>query len=73
MKQADGYVNEEKPNHVCRLMKSIYGVKQAARCCNSAMDCFLTSDGYRQIGADPCLCIKSIKRKNGKIDISSCG
>ena len=50
------------------MKKSQYGLKQAARCWNSAIDSYLKSDGYKQIGADPCLYIKSVKRQNGKID-----
>ena len=68
MKQPDGYVNEQYPNHVCKLKKSLYGLKQAARCWNSAIDCFLKSEGYKQVGADPCLYIKSVKQPNGKIN-----
>ena len=60
MKQPDGYVDEENPNHVCKLKKSLYGLKQAARCWNSAIDSYLKSDGYKQIGA--------VKRQNAKID-----
>jgi hypothetical protein len=37
MRQPDGYVNEELPNHVCKLKKSIYGLKQSARCWNNAI------------------------------------
>ena len=68
MKQPDGYVDKEKPNYVCKLKKSLYGLKQAARCWNSAIDSYLKSDGYKPVGADPCLYIKSVKRQNGKID-----
>ena len=31
MKQPPGYADKEKPDHVCHLRKSIYGLKQAAR------------------------------------------
>ena len=41
MKQPDGYIDKDKPNHVCKLKKSIYGLKQAARCWNIAIDTFL--------------------------------
>ncbi len=68
MQQPDGYVNEEKPDHVCKLKKSLYGLKQAARCWNSAIDNFLKSNGYKQVGADPCLYIKSVKQRDGKIN-----
>ena len=68
MKQPDGYTDEENPNHVCKLKKSLYGLKQAACCWNSAIDGYLKSDGYKQVGADPCLYIKSVKQQNGNIN-----
>ena len=67
MKQPEGYVNEQYQNHVCKLKKSLYGLKQAACCWNSAIDCFLKSEG-KQVGADLCLYIKSVKQPNGKIN-----
>jgi hypothetical protein len=55
MKQPEGYVDQERPDHVCKLNRSIYGLKQAARCWNSAIDTFLISNGYRKLNADPCI------------------
>jgi hypothetical protein len=52
MRQPGGYVNEELPNHVCKLKKSIYGLKQSARCWNNAIDTFLKSGGYKQKKSD---------------------
>ena len=66
MKQPEGYVNADKPNHVCKLNKGIYGLKQAARCWNAAIDTFLKGNGYKCSTADSCLYIKSIKEDNGK-------
>ena len=68
MKQPDGYTDEENPNHACKLNKSLYGFKQAARCWSLAIDRYLKSSGYKQVGADPCLYVKSVKQQNGKID-----
>ncbi len=72
MRQPDGYIDEERPDYVCKLKKSIYGLKQAARCWNVAIDTFLLSNGYRKCSADPCVYMKSVKRKNGKIDCHHC-
>ncbi|CAB4028310.1 Retrovirus-related Pol poly from transposon TNT 1-94 [Paramuricea clavata] len=54
--------------HVCKLKKSLYGLKQSARCWNSTLDSFLKSSGYKQVGADSCLYMKSVKLQNGKIN-----
>ena len=53
---------------MCKLNKSIYGSKQAAKCWNVAIDTFFLSNGYMKCGADQCVYTKSVKRKNGKID-----
>ena len=68
MRQPDGYIDNDKPNHVCKLKKSIYGLKQAARCWNSAIDSHLKSNGYKNSGVDPCVYIKSVRQSNGRID-----
>ena len=51
-----------------QLNKSIYGLKQAARCWNLAIDTYLKSNGHRKCSADPCIYIKQVKDKDGKID-----
>ena len=43
MKQPIGYEREGKEHLVCRLKKSIYGLKQSSRCWNSALDSHLQS------------------------------
>ena len=32
MSQPEGFVDPGRPNHVCKLKESIYGLKQSARC-----------------------------------------
>ena len=55
MKQPEGFVNPDYPNKVCKLRKSLYGLKQSARCWNEKIDSYLKSAGYKQNTADPCV------------------
>lgn len=64
MQQPDGYVDKTKPNMVCKLKKSLYGLKQSARCWNLSMDRFLKESGYRQSNADPCIYSKAVSGLN---------
>ena len=59
MELPEGFIDENHPNKVYRLQKSIYGLKQSARCWNSAIDKFLKDNGYTQSDADPCIYSKS--------------
>lgn len=68
MKQPSGYVDKDRPEFVCKLKKSIYGLKQAARCWNTSIDTYLTSNGYKKSTADPCVYVKSVKQKEEKIN-----
>ena len=52
MEQPEGYVGKSRPNMVCKLQKSLYGLKQSARCWNVAKDRFLKDAGYVQSSAD---------------------
>ena len=45
MSQPEGFVDPDRPNHVCKLKKSIYGLKQSARCWNTTLDEYLKSAG----------------------------
>lgn len=55
MKQPEGFEQEGKEGHVCKLNRSIYGLKQSPRCWNVALDKHLQSMGLAQSAADPCL------------------
>ena len=65
MQQPEGYENKEKPHMVCKLKKSIYGLKQSARCWNITLDHYLKESGFVQNPADPCVYCKT-ENKNGK-------
>ena len=67
MTQPKGYVDADKPNYVCKLNKSIYGIKQSARCWNSTLDQHLKWSGYRKSNADGCIYIKLINRPDRHI------
>lgn len=55
MKQPEGFVEKGKEHLVCRLKKSIYGLKQSLRCWNTILDKQLKHMGLMQSNADPCL------------------
>lgn len=68
MKQPEGFVDENYPKKVCRLKKSLYGLKQSARCWNLVIDKHLKSRGFIQSQADPCIYFQS-KVIDGRNDI----
>ena len=55
MKQPPGYEKEGEEHLVCRLSKSIYGLKQSSRCWNMALDAHLKSVGFSQLKSGPCI------------------
>ena len=55
MEQPEGYV--ENPNMVCKLRKSLYGLKQSPRCWNAKFCDFMESQKFIRSEADPCLFI----------------
>ena len=67
MSQPEAFVDPDRPNYVCKLKKSDYGLKQSARCWNTILDEYLKSVGYRKSNADGCIHVKSLKEANGRI------
>ena len=64
MKQPDGFIANGQENKVCKLLKSIYGLKQASRSWNQRFDQAVKSYGFEQNVDEPCV-YKRIK--DGKV------
>ena len=58
MQQPEGYVESGNENLVCKLKKSIYGLKQSPRCWNQAFRKLMESLDFKQCQADPRIFIK---------------
>ena len=58
LEQPDGYVEQGKEDLVCKLRKSLYGLKQSSRCWNKAFTEFMKSIGFNQSTADPCIYVR---------------
>ena len=52
MKQPPGNVQSGKEELVCKLRKSIYGLKQSPHCWNEKLCDYLKSAGFKESGAD---------------------
>lgn len=59
MRQPEGYIKPGSENLVCRLNKSLYGLKQSPRCWNSVLNSYLLELSFKQSDADPCIYIKN--------------
>ena len=55
MAQPKGFVKQGEEHLVCKLKKSIYGLKQSPRCWNAALDTHLRDMGFIQSTSDPCI------------------
>ncbi|KAE8692217.1 Receptor-like serine/threonine-protein kinase SD1-8 [Hibiscus syriacus] len=58
MRQPEGFIDADKKNLVCRLKKSLYGLKQALRQWYKKFDSFMSSSGFTRCQADHCCYIK---------------
>lgn len=54
MQQPDGFTIDNS-TFVCKLNKSIYGLKQSPRCWNLKFTNFLTTFGFKQLNTDRCV------------------
>jgi hypothetical protein len=58
MEQPDGYIKPGQEQLVCKLKRSLYGLKQSPRCWNKAFQEYMGCIGFAQSAADPCVYIK---------------
>ncbi|GJT70449.1 retrotransposon protein, putative, ty1-copia subclass [Tanacetum coccineum] len=59
MEQPEGFVNQKYPNRVCKLKRSIYGLKQASRQWNKRFDDEIKKFGFTQNLDEPCVYLKA--------------
>jgi hypothetical protein len=57
MRQPPGFVDSAKPDHYCRLVKSLYGLKQDPRAWHAHLSSVLDSLGFSPSVADTSLFI----------------
>ncbi|GJR17553.1 retrovirus-related pol polyprotein from transposon TNT 1-94 [Tanacetum coccineum] len=62
VRQPDGFVDQDNPNHVYKLKKALYGLKQAPRAWYDLLSKFLLSQDFSKGTVDPTLFI----RRQGK-------
>ena len=64
MRQPEGFECPGSENLVCKLKKSIYGLKQSPRCWNTTLDQYLKRCSFTQSKADPCIYFKDAGGEN---------
>ena len=55
MTQPESFVIKGKEHLVCKLKRSLYGLKQSPRCWNSVLDSRLKLMGFKQANSDTCI------------------
>lgn len=61
MDQPKGYKVEGKESHVCRLRKSLYGLKQSPRQWYKRFDSFMIKQGFHRSSYDNCVYIQKLR------------
>ena len=59
MKQPEGFIAEGEQHLVCKLTKSIYGLKQSPWCWNLALDTCLKELNFETTISDPCIYVST--------------
>ena len=74
MEQPDGFVVKGQESKVCKLLKSLYGVKQALKEWHEKFDTTLTSAGFAINEADRCVYYRCGGGEGGtSSSVSGCG
>jgi hypothetical protein len=60
MDQLEGFVVPRKENYVCKLKKSLYGLKQSPRQWYKRFDSFMLSNGFQRSQYDNCVYLKFV-------------
>ena len=60
MEQPSGFINLARPNHVCKLHHSIYGLKQALRAWFSCLSNYLVTMGFVGSKSDTSLFLRRV-------------
>jgi len=69
MRQPEGYEQGNPRDWVCKLLKAIYGLKQAGREWNTNLNSFILSLGFTRLASDTCVYIK--RSRTGRLIIVS--
>jgi len=64
MLQLEGFAEKGKENLVCRLNKSLYGLKQGSRCWYKRFDSFIICLGYNRLSTNHCMYYKKFEEDN---------
>ena len=60
VKIPDGTNLADGDNGIYKLIKSLYGLKQASRCWNNLINDYLIESGFQRLEADPCIYVCEI-------------
>ena len=55
LRQREGFIDSSRPDYVCKLNKSLYGLKQSPRLWYKIFDNFMLSQGYSRSFKDQCV------------------
>ena len=61
VEQPPGFEDEKKPNHIYKLRKALYELKQAPRACYERLRDFLLSKGFKMEKVDTTLFTKKLR------------